>query len=261
MKCTSARFALFILALSLCSLATEAGAITAKEVFEEAVKRNLGESFRVVLTIKTFKGKKAVSKHSLWLMGVTSKESSSFLLDFDEPEESKGLRFLIMLARDKAATAYMYLPATKRTIPLAADDPSVDLGGTGLTMEDIDVFHLRGDEISKIVGEEKVHGRACYKIKVTSPKRAGERLIWVSKDGFHVVKSENTNAKGKVDRRLDVVEFFKTDKGKELPREEEITVPKRNTRILVRQEHAVFGIVIPEELMNPKTFGTYKWRD
>ena len=127
-------------------------------------------------------------------------------------------------------------------------------------MEDIDVFHLKGDEVSKIVGEEKIRGHECYKIEVAPPQGSGKRFVWISKDGFHVVKSENVDAKGKVERRLDVVEFFKTEKGKELPREEKITVPKRNTRILIRQEHAVFGIVIPEELMNPQTFGTYKWR-
>ncbi len=34
----------------------------------------------------------------------------------------------------------MYLPATGRTVPLAVDEPSADLGGTGLTMDDIQGF-------------------------------------------------------------------------------------------------------------------------
>ncbi|MFH1115265.1 MAG: outer membrane lipoprotein-sorting protein [Pseudomonadota bacterium] len=259
------RFAIALLGLvvtgaSLLHFPSDVGAITAREVFEEAVKRNLGDNFRVVLTINTFKGKKPVSKHSLWLMGKTGKDSSSFVLDFEEPEESKGLRFLIVLAKAKVPSAYMYLPATGRTIPLAADDPSVDLGGTGLTMEDIDVFHLKGNEKSKIVGEENVNGRKCYKIEVSVPDGGGSRHVWVSKDSLLVVKSENLDAGGKIDRKLVVREFFKTTQGTEFPREEEIVVPRRNARIVVRQEHAVFGIELPEQLMDPKTFGTYEWR-
>ncbi len=260
MRIAIALLGLVVSGFSFLYFPSDVGAITAREVFEEAVKRNLGDNFRVVLTINTFKGKKAVSRHSLWLMGKTGQDSSHFVLDFDEPEESKGLRFLIILAKAKAPLAYMYLPATGRTIPLAADDPSVDLGGTGLTMEDIDVFHLKGDEKSKIVGEEEIQGRKCYKIEVSVPEGSGSRYVWVSKDSFLVVKSENINAKGKIDRKLVVLEFFKTTQGTEFPREEEIVVPRRNTRIRVRQENAVFGIELPEQLMDPKTFGTYVWR-
>ena len=128
MKRTTARCGLIVFTLSLLCLTSQVCAITAQDVFEEAVKRNLGESFRVVLTIHTFKGKKSISKHSLWLMGVTSKESSTFLLDFDEPEESKGLRFLITLTRGKGSTAYMYPPCHETDYPVGSGRP---LGGLG----------------------------------------------------------------------------------------------------------------------------------
>lgn len=261
MKYTIGRLGLIFLTMTLLHFPVEVGAITAREVFDEAIKRNLGDTFRVDLAIRTFKGKKAVSKHVLWLIGKTSPVSSSFFLDFDEPEDSKGLRFLIIVTKGKKPEAFMYLPATKRTIPLAADDPSVDLGGTGLTMEDIDIFHVKGHEKSKIVGEEKMRGRECYKIEIEDSGRVGKRFMWISKEGFHVVRSEIVDAKGKVERILEVLEFFKTAKGREFPREEQITIPERNTRIRIRQENGVFGIAIPEEITDPKAFGTYKWRE
>lgn len=260
MRIAAALLGLVVSALSLLYFPGDACAITAKEVFEEAVKRNLGDTFRVVLTINTFKGKKAVSKHSLWLMGKTGQDSSYFVLDFDEPAESKGLRFLIRLSEGKTPEAYMYLPATKRTIPLDVNDPSADLGGTGLMMEDIAVFQLKGDEKSAIVGEEDVHGRKCYKIQVSAPGQSGARYVWVSKDDYLVMRSENVDAKGKVERKLDVLEFFKTSEGKEFPREEEVQMPRRNVRIRIRQENAVFGIELPAQMLDPKTFGTYGWR-
>lgn len=233
---------------------------TAKELVEEAARRSLGESFRAVLSIKSYKDKKLTAKHVLWLMGTMEDDTGKFFLDFDEPEESKGLRFLLVVSKESALKAFMFLPATKRTVPLAADDPSVDLGGTGLTVDDIRVFSPKGGEQESIVGEEKVDGRECYKIKILTPQTRGHRLIWISKKDLLVLKTANVNEKGQIDRTMKVKELFKTAQGKEFPREEEIVIPERKIVIQVRQENAVFGVTIPEELLDPKTFGTYKWR-
>ncbi|MEW6140850.1 MAG: outer membrane lipoprotein-sorting protein [Thermodesulfobacteriota bacterium] len=235
-------------------------AVTAREILEKAALNSLTENFRAVLNIKTFKGQKLVSTHVVWLTGGIEKDTARFFLDFDEPEESKGLRFLLIVPKGQPLKAYMFLPATKKTLLLAAEDPSMDLGGTGLTVEDIRVFLPKGGETETLVGEETVDGRECYKIKVVSPEIEGDRFIWVSKKELLVLKTSNVNAKGKTDRVMRVVEFFKTAKGTEFPREEEISIPDRGIKIRVRQENAVFGVTIPDELLDPKTFGTYQWK-
>jgi hypothetical protein len=234
--------------------------MTAQQILDEVVKQNFLDSFRVVLGVQTFKGKKSISKNALWLMGQTHERDSDFFLDFDEPKESKGLRFLIRLKPDKEASAFMYLPATGKTLPLAVDDPSVDIGGTGLSMDDLQGFVPKGGETMALLKEEKVEGRDCYVVRVSLPGDGGERLLWVSKQGFLVMKTQHMDTKGKVKRIFRVVEFFQTEKGTEFPREEEITIPERDIRIRVKQEHAVFGIELPEEVMDPEKFGAFKWR-
>jgi hypothetical protein len=186
--------------------------------------------------------------------------SGSFFVDFDSPPESKGLRFLLQMSEGGQPHAFMYLPATGKTVPLAIDDPSTDVGGTGLTMDDIQGFVPRAGEAATVVREEPMDGRDCYVIKVDLPDGAGERLLWVTKNDFFVVKSQQVDSQGKVRRTFRVVEFFKTEQGKEFPREEEIFVPDRNIRIQVRQDSAVFGIQIPEEVMDPEKFGIYRWK-
>jgi len=235
-------------------------AATAREILEEAAKRGLGESFRAALTIKSYKGQRLTSTHMLWLMGEMEDHTGKIFLDFDEPKESKGLRFLLIVSEGSPLQAFMFLPATKKTIPLAADDPSVDLGGTGLTVEDVRVFMPKGGEKETIVGEETIDGRECYKIRVSSPETGGDRLMWISKKDLLVLKTANVNTKGKIDRVMKVTEFFKTAKGNEFPREERITIAGRGITIRVRQENAVFDVPIPDELLDPKTFGTYRWR-
>lgn len=235
--------------------------LTAQEILEESLKQNFPDTFRIPLSVKTFKGPKLVSSNVMWLVAKTKDKAADFFVDFEEPKESKGLRFLFQTDAGQEPKAYMYLPATKKTLPLSLDDPSVDMGGTGLTMEDIQGFIPRGGEKQTLEKEEKVDGQECYKINITLPDGKGDRRLWVSKKDLLVIKSENTDSKGKVRRIFRVMEFFKTDQGKEFPREEEIQIPDKNTKIRVRQDGAVFGIEIPDEIMDPEKFGTYNWRN
>jgi hypothetical protein len=239
----------------------EAHSMSAQEILDQVVKQNFHDSFRAVLDVKTYRGKRIVSDHSLWIMGKVKKDDGDFFIDFDKPKDSKGLRFLIHVRGGKGAGAWMYLPATGKTVPLALDDPSTDIGGTGLSMEDLRGFIPKGGENATLVKEEKTDGRDCFVIRLNTTGDSGDRLLWVAKDGFLVTRSQQMDAKGKVQRTFRVAEFFKTEKGKEFPREEEITIPGKDTRIRVRQEHAVFGVELPEEIMEPEKFGIYRWRD
>ncbi len=240
---------------------SDSQAMTAQEILQQVEKANFGENFRVVLSTKTLKNKKPPLNHVLWLVGARTQGSNGFFIDFEQPKDSAGLRFLILVQDNKEAKAFMHLPSTGKTLPLAMDDPTADLGGTGLTMDDVRGFIPKGDEDSAVVKEETVDGRDCYLIRITEPRTKAERLIWVTKQDFLVIKSQYSDENGKIKRKFRVVEFFKTDKGKEFPREEEILIPDKDTRVIVRQENAVFGVELPQEIMDPAKFGTFRWRN
>jgi Outer membrane lipoprotein-sorting protein len=255
------RFVLVVLAILLWCLPTDLRALTAQEILDQSMKQNLGDTFRIALTVKTYKAKKLLSDQILWLMAQIRKDGANFFVDFDSPPESKGMRFLLRVQEGKEPQALMYLPATGKSVPLAVDEKSADIGGTGLTMEDIQGFMPKSaSETAEIVKEEAVDGRDCYVIRMKLPGESGERLTWISKKGFLVVKSQQMDSAGKVKRTFRVVKFFKTEQGKEFPREEEILIPDKKMRIVLRQDSAVFGIEIPDGVMNPETFGTFNWR-
>lgn len=246
----------------LCSLALvppEANALTAREILQQVLKQNFTDTFRVAVSIKTFHNKKEVSAHDLWFVSSTKDDTTRIFVDFAAPPESKGLRFLFMVRPRQLPEAFMYAPSAQKTLPLALDDQGAEIGSTGLTMEDIQAFAPQEGQEETLVKEEPVDGRQCYLIRITSPQRPGARLVWVGKDFPAIVKSQELDANGKVTRAFRVVEFFKDEQGREYPRLEEITVPTKNVRIEVRQEHAVFGIQIPQEILDPKTFGTFQW--
>ena len=253
-------FALIVLSILIWCLPTDLYALTAQEILDQSVKQNLGHSFRILLTIKTYKVKKLLSDQDLWLMAQPGKDGPNFFVDFDAPPESKGIRLLLLGQKGKEQKALMYLPGPDKSIPLAVADKFAKIAGSGLTMDDIQAFLGKDGGAAELVKEEAVDGRDCYLIRVKFAGESGETLKWISKNNFLLIKTQQTDSSGKVKRSFRVVDFFKTEQGNEFPREEEILIPENNLRILIRQESAVFGIEIPEEVTNPDKFGTFRWK-
>jgi hypothetical protein len=107
---------------------------------------------------------------------------------------------------------------------------------------------------------EEVAGLKCHLIRITLPDERRTRLLWIADKHYLVVKTVERGRDGKVTRTTRVVEFFETANGQLLPREHEITVPKENIRMKVRAMHGFRGLIIPEDVLDPVTFGTYPWR-
>ena len=233
---------------------------TAQEILQKVAEQGFKDSFRAILTIKTLKGKKTLSDQAIWVIGKIRNENADFFFDFDEPEESRGLRFLLQIREKQDPKAFMFLPSTGKTMPIATEDPSMDIGGTGLNMDDLMGFVPKTGETLKLIKDETVDGQDCFVIQITRPDKR-IRTLCVRKKDYSIIKSQESDPSGKMKRTFRVVEFFKTAEGKDYPREEEIIVPDKNLRIIVRQENAVFGIDVPDELMNPATFGQFKWRN
>ncbi len=233
---------------------------TVQEILQKVADQGFKDSFRAVLNIKTSKGKKTLSDQTIWVIGRVKGEKADFFFDFDEPEQSRGLRFLLQIRDKQDPKAFMFLPSTGKILPLATEDPSADIGGTGLNMDDLMGFIPKAGETLKLLKDEAVDSQDCFVVQITRPDHRVKSL-WVRKKDHTIIKSQEFDPSGKVKRTFKVTEFFKTADGKDYPREEEITVPDKNLRISVRQENAVFGIDIPDELMDQNSFGQFKWRN
>jgi hypothetical protein len=235
-------------------------ASSADEILKAAEARVEPDSLRASIGIETLQGAKTVSEHHLWLLCKFDKKGGALVLDFTEPEESKDLRFLLWVKETGEPEAYMHLPAAGKTLPVDANDPKTDIGGTGLTVGDFQPLMRREGDVRTLVGEKDLDGKPCNVIEVSRPDTKEKRVIWISKDRNDLVKLEQLDADGRPERSLRVIEFFETRDGRRLPREEHISLPKKGTTIKVRQENAVFAVDFPEGLFDPEKFGTLKWR-
>jgi hypothetical protein len=73
-------FVLIILSILLWCSPTDLHALTAQEILDQSImKQNLGESFRIAATVKTYKTKKLLSDQTLWLMAQIRKDGANFV--------------------------------------------------------------------------------------------------------------------------------------------------------------------------------------
>lgn len=229
---------------------------------DENAKRNRVESFRAGAEITNMKGARIISNHFLWIMGISDQEMTSLFVEFDEPEEARGMRFLLRFPAtggSLTSKAFVFIPATNAEVPLKPGD-SRDVGGTGMTVDDFRGFVPSADGELKLLREEKIGDRECYVIAVSTPSGQTTNRIWISKQDFLVVQTQTLSADGMVEREFRVIEFFVAQDGKMWPRKEEILIPKDGVRIIVDQQGGVYNITLPEELFDPAAFGKFQWR-
>jgi len=253
---------ILILAVWMGFFSGPAHSMTPNGILDESWRRSMVDSFRMGVEVTNNKAGKALSRHYFWVVGRTDDNGTSMFVEFEEPEETKGMRFLFKYpqeARGQAPKAFVYLPVTGTAIPMKVS-ATQDIGGTGMTAEDFRGFVPPAGAEPKLVGREKVNERECYVLEVESPEEKRKSRIWISVDHFLVVKNQKISDQGNLEREFRVVEFFTTQDDKLLPRKEEIYVPKDDTTIVVEQQSGVYNIDIPGELLDPETFGIFQWK-
>jgi hypothetical protein len=237
-------------------------AITPQEVLDGHAKRGEVESFRTGVQVTNMKGNKEVSRHYFWVAGVTNTNGTSMFLEFDEPEDAKGMRFLLQFppkgSGGKAKT-FVFMPATGVAVPVKMGD-TLDIGGTGMTPDDFGGFAPVAKGEQRVLPDQKLGQRPCYVIGVYDSGGRQTDEVWFTKDQFLVVKTRKMNAAGELEREFTVVDFVLAKDGTLWPRKEEIRVPKDDVSILVEQQSGVYNIDLPEELFDPAKFHSFPWR-
>lgn len=233
---------------------------TGRTIMDKAAANLASLDLRAVVRIETVKQGTQTKQRVFWLIIHPDQNKQTVFLEFIEPKESAGLRFLFQKDQQGELRGYMYVPEEGVVVALKGQDRSVDIGGTGLSVGDLLFVNRGGKQEERLVKEEKVEGTDCYVIEVEDAE-GGKRIYWVSKDDSLIVRSRQQDARGKTQREFQVVKFFRSDDGKKFAREIQVTIPDKRLKTMAILEHAVFGISVPEELLDPKNFGTVKWRD
>jgi outer membrane lipoprotein-sorting protein len=158
----------------------------AKEIVKKADEKTRGNSSQSDITIQIVRPTwtREMSMRS-W-----SKGTDLALVLITAPAKDKGTVFL-----KRKREAWNWVPSIERTIKLPPSMMSQSWMGTDFTNDDmIKSTSIIDDFDQKIIGEQVVSGRNCYKIEMLPHQQAaivwGKEIMWIDKTDYLILKTE-----------------------------------------------------------------------
>ena len=135
------------------------------------------------------------------------------LIYFNQPEDVAGTIFLSVKPVGEDAHMWLYLPALGMSKELVADQQEQSFAGSTFSYKDMGNRSYANKYAAELVGEESLtimdEQRVCYVLAFTARPDAGADYptgkAWVDKESFLMLKSEDYNESGNLERTMDVL--------------------------------------------------------
>ena len=157
----------------------------ARELVKRAEDRARGKTSFAGLTIQIVR--------PTWTREMTlkawTKGNDYTLILIGSPAKDKGTAFL-----KRKKEVWNWLPSIERTIKLPPSMMSQNWMGTDFTNDDlVKEASILDDYTHRLIGEEMVDGRECYKVEmIPNPEAAviwGKVMVWIDKKDYLMLKS------------------------------------------------------------------------
>ena len=141
------------------------------------------------------------------------------LIYFKDPEDIAGTIFLSVKPQGEDARMWLYLPALGMAKELVADQQKQSFAGSTFSYKDMGNRSYADKYSAELIGEETLtigdEERVCYVLAFTARPGADADSptgkAWVDKESFLMLKSEDYNESGKLERTMDVLSLTEFD--------------------------------------------------
>lgn len=179
--------------------------LTGRSILEEQERRHVSgnELSEMDMTLIDRKGKE--SQRKVRVHHLKKDDQSKILIQFLEPAKIAGVGLLTWeQGKGKEDDQWLYLPASKSVKRIAGGGKKNQFMGTDLAYEDLRFEDLDSHEY-KLVGEETVSGKKCWKIEAypsTEDEKKtsgyGKRIMWVDQEIYFNLKVEFYDHSGRL---------------------------------------------------------------
>ncbi len=183
-------------------------AITGKELAEKVYNRYDGDDayYRVKMFLIDRRGKKREREMEILVKDFSGLNKT--YIRFLAPSDIRGTSFLSIERVAGSDLQYLFLPDLGRSRRIVSSQKKRRFVNTDYTYEDME-RRKPDQDTHRILGEEKVMGRDCYKLE-SVPKdgksQYGKRISWVDKESYLILKTDFYDKKGRL------VKQFRVDK-------------------------------------------------
>ena len=244
---------LFICGLALISMRMP-GTPTADDIILKANEKMRGNSLEAQITVQIVR--------PTWNRQLTMKSWSKGL-DMSmslitAPAQDKGTVYL-----KRKREAWNWIPSIERTIKLPPSMMSQSWMGTDLTNDDlINSSSIVEDYTHKLIGEEIIDGRNCYKIELDPKPQAavvwGKIVTWIDKKDYIQMKSQFFDEDGNVVNTMNFTNI-KNMGGRMIPTHfEVIPSDKPGNKTILIYDNLVFDKPISDNFFTVQNMHTVK---
>jgi hypothetical protein len=138
------------------------------------------------------------------------------LIYFVEPEDVEGTIFLsVQPDPDEDSRMWLYLPALGMVKELVAEQQEQSFAGSTFSYQDVGSRDMEDKYDAELIGEETLvvgdESRLVYVLALTAKPDTDTDYptakMWVDKEGFFMLRTENYNAEGNLERMMEVTKL------------------------------------------------------
>ena len=156
----------------------------------DELKKSNDSYSEVTMTLIDKNNNKKVRK--VIMFSKEGKEGRNSYVEFLEPADVKGTKFLTIAHKKSDDEQRLYLPALKKTRQISSSSKDGKFMGSDLTYYDMEDRAFE-DSNYKFVKEDKFGDKDCYVIEVISTVKTSpysKSLVWISKTDYFTYKIE-----------------------------------------------------------------------
>jgi outer membrane lipoprotein-sorting protein len=160
--------------------------LTGEMVARKVEERDTGNDSRLEMEMKLYDRRRRETLRRLVLFARREDSRDKVLVRFTYPEDIRDTAFLSLENPSGENDRFLYLPSLGRSRRISAQENQESFVGSDLTYEDISGRRLE-DYRYRLLGEETVDGRSCYRLESSArdPDAKYPRSVsWVDKEIF-----------------------------------------------------------------------------
>ncbi|GAB4339230.1 MAG: outer membrane lipoprotein-sorting protein [Calditrichia bacterium] len=181
------------------------GNLFSREFTALEIIRKVDATERVASSVATIRQEIETSggkKRTLVAKTYSKDKNRKQLMEYLEPARVKGDKILML---DDGNEIYFYTPRTRRVRHLASHARKQKVHGSDFSYEDLSHGDLEKDYTSKLLGEEEIDGRPCYKLELI-PTESGPHyrklILWADKERFITLQIDYFEEESEPTKRL-----------------------------------------------------------
>jgi hypothetical protein len=219
-----------------------------RQIVEDVQRRSQTKSQKYEGTLQVIDARNRITDKRWQYERIGAFGDSKSVLRFIAPPEVKGVALLVVNHKDRSSDQWMWTPALQRERRIALQDRSTRFFGTDFSFEDLEERDADHYDY-KLLGEEKLDGRDCWKIesipRKTKTSQYTRSHAWIRKDILVFVRIDAYRGE-QVQRRIEYKDHDNIS-GIWTARTLEVLDHSRKSRTVLKLEKLQYNVPLKDE--------------